>query len=192
MRSLSCALVAAVACVLLPGLTSAAPQENGANPRVDMVIAHRGTVVMELYPRDAPKTVAHFLNLVKKHFYDGIKVHRYVPGFVVQMGDPGTKGLDPAQFDEHAIGTHGSGTTVPLEAKLPHDLYTVGLARSSDPNSGDSQFYINLKANHQLDGSYTVFGKVVKGQNVADALRVGDVITSMRVEKPAEAKGRKK
>lgn len=161
-----------------------------ANPEVALQFAKKGTVVIELFPKQAPKTVAHILALVRQKFYNGIKVHRVEPGFVVQLGDPETKGLPPSEFAAHAIGTHGSGTTVPLEAGLPNNKGTVGLARTQDPNSGDSQFYFNLSNNNFLDGKYCVFGKVVRGMNVVEHLQIGDMLTSAVVlpeEKPHKA-----
>jgi peptidyl-prolyl cis-trans isomerase B (cyclophilin B) len=148
---------------------------------VTLVVENRGTMVLELYPKAAPKTVAHFVDLCKKHFYDGIKFHRVEPGFVVQGGDPKSKDLDPGQFSANGIGSNGSGTTVPLEAKLPHIPGSVGLARANDPNSGDSQFYINLKDNADLDGNYCVFGRVIQGADVAPKIQIGDRITSLTV-----------
>lgn len=169
--------------VVLPllGIAFGAHPAKAANPEVALHFAHKGTVIMELFPQKAPKTVAHILDLVRKKFYNGIKVHRVEPNFVVQLGDPETKGLSPSQFQAHAIGTHGSGTSVPLEANLPNDRGTVGLARTQDPNSGDSQFYFNLSNNNFLDGKYCVFGKVVSGMNVVDHLQPGDVLTSAEV-----------
>jgi cyclophilin family peptidyl-prolyl cis-trans isomerase len=169
-------------------LAGAPAAKAAANPQVKMVIAQRGTVVFELYPQAAPKTVAHFLELVNKKFYDGIKFHRIVPNFVAQAGDPKSKNLSPSEFEAHQVGTGGSGKTVPLEAKLAHERGTLGLARSQDPDSGDSQFYINLKANHDLDNQYCIFGKVIKGMNVVDKIAVGDRIQSMRVVAPAHKK----
>lgn len=150
------------------------------NPKITMVVAKRGTIVMELYPNMAPKTVAHIVDLVKQKFYDGIKIHR-VEDFVVQWGDPKSKNLSPDQFDANLIGAHDSGHPVPLEAKMLHEKYTIGLARSQNPNSGDCQIYINKKTNHFLDGNYCVFGKLLKGTELVDKLAVGDVITSVRL-----------
>jgi len=147
--------------------------------QVTMEVEGKGTVGMELYPAAAPKTVAHFVDLCHKHFYDGIEFHRVVPGFVVQGGDPESKNLAPAEFDAKGIGQHGSGQNVPLEAKLPHVVNSIGLARSQSPDSGDSQFYFNLKDNGDLDGKYCVFGMVVKGQDIASGIKVGDKIKSM-------------
>jgi cyclophilin family peptidyl-prolyl cis-trans isomerase len=184
--------------VLIAAQASAlAKPAQAANPRVSMVVEKRGTILIELLPGDAPKTVAHFLELVKKKFYDGILFHRYVPGFVVQGGDPKSKKVDGAKIadipaeqvaTQFGLGDGGSGTTVPLEARASHDRGTVGLARSSDPNSGDSQFFFNLQPNLRLDGGYCVFGRVVDKKSLAvmDKIRQGDKITSIRVveEKP--------
>ena len=150
--------------------------------KATMEMEGKGTVVMELYPTAAPKTVAHFVELCKKHFYDGLKFHRVEPGFVVQGGDPESKNAGVAEFESKHIGTHGSGHPVPLEVKLPHAQYSVGLARSDNPNSGDSQFYINLKDNPSLDGQYCVFGMVVQGQDIAAKIQKGDVIKSITVQ----------
>jgi cyclophilin family peptidyl-prolyl cis-trans isomerase len=152
-----------------------------------LVIADRGTIKIDLYPAAAPKTVAHVVDLCKKDFYKGILFHRVVPGFVAQAGDPKSKtvnGKSIANVDpsETGLGGGGSGTSVPLEAKLPHTKYSIGLARSNSPDSGDSQFYINLKDNNSLDGGYCVFGMITSGQDVADKIQQGDKITSFSVQ----------
>ncbi len=146
--------------------------------KATLVVDGRGTIVVELYPKAAPKTVAHITELIKSHFYDGIKFHRVVPGFVVQAGDPKSKNMDPSQFTASGIGSNGSGTTVPLEAKLPHLKNSIGLARSQAEDSGDSQFYFNLNTNAALDGQYCVFGKIVSGEDVPEKIQIGDKITS--------------
>lgn len=157
-----------------------------------MVIANRGAIVIELYPNAAPKTVAHIVGLVNKKFYDGQLFHRVIPEFVAQTGDPKSKKVDGAKLrglsdiqvsEKFTLGNGGSGKTVPLEPKLPHERGTLGLARSRDIDSGDSQFFFNLKANHYLDTAYCVFGKVLKGLEVMDKIQLGDRITSLRVTK---------
>lgn len=142
---------------------------------------NRGVLTLELYPKAAPKTVQHFVALCKRGFYEGIKVHRLEPGFVAQVGDPETKKLDVSQFSAHQVGSHGSSQTVPLEARLPHIVYSVGLARSNAPDSGDSQFYINLKNNEELDGKYCVFGRVIAGTELLPKLQIGDTIRRLSV-----------
>lgn len=193
MRTVMPVLMAVTAFTLNSGLAAQAQ----SNPRVDMVIEKRGTVSIELLPKSAPKTVAHFLKLTEKKFYDGILFHRVVPGFVAQAGDPASKKYKPSDLNglsseeignKFQLGSGGSGANVPLEAKTPHDRGTLGLARSQAPDSGDSQFFLNLVPNHSLDGNYCVFGKVTKGLDVMDKIQNGDRITSIRVIKSKSKK----
>lgn len=158
-------------------------------------IEGRGTIVFELYPAAAPKTVAHFVELCGSHFYDGQLVHRVEsdPAFkVFQAGDPNTKKFTPEQLrgknteqvtKEFHLGARGSGTYVPLEAKLPNSAGSLGLARAEDENSGDSQFYVNLTNNNSLDGKYCVFGRVLSGQDVAEKVQIGDRIRKLAMQK---------
>jgi len=122
-----------------------------------------GRVVIELRPDLAPQTVAHIKELTKKGFYDGLKFHRVIEGFMAQTGDPlGT-------------GAGGSGQTVKAEFTPTHFLRgSLGLARTDDPNSGDSQFFICFKPTPFLDGKYTLFGQVTKGMEFVDAIKKGD------------------
>ncbi len=194
------ALIAAGALLIIraiPAAAGAPPTVPTANPRVLMTVKGRGTILIELLPAAAPKTVAHFLGLVKSHFYDGILFHRVLADFVAQAGDPKSKTVDGSKLRDisdgqvsaqYGLGMGGSGKTVSLEAKLPHERGTLGLARSQDPDSGDSQFFFNLKANHSLDGGYCVFGKVVDGIKVMDAIKQGDKIQSMTVWTKAKKK----
>ncbi len=128
-----------------------------------------GPIEVELFEAQVPKTVRNFVELARSGFYNGLVFHRIVKGFVIQTGDPNTRngaGRRPEW------GTGGSGKTVPLEivSSLRNDEGTLGMARSSDPNSGSSQFYINLRNNNSLDGNYTVFGKVTKGIEAVRAI----------------------
>jgi cyclophilin family peptidyl-prolyl cis-trans isomerase len=150
--------------------------------RASLEIVGKGIIEMELYPKAAPKTVAHITELAAKNFWDGVKVHR-VDEMVVQMGDPASKNADVADFELKAIGSHGSGKTVPLEvsARLPNLQYTVGLARTQDPDSGDSQFYINLKDNPDFDYQYCVFGRVIRGTDIVGKIAKGDVIKHLQI-----------
>lgn len=156
----------------------------------------KGGIDLELYPAKAPVTVANFVKLADAKFYDGIRIHRVEPGFVVQAGDPLTKSLSKKQLigvverqransireDDPAIGTGGPGWSIPLEiSDLVHDRGVIAMARSQDPNSGGSQFYITLAPAHQLDGGYAVFGRVTAGMEVVDRLAVGDEIRSVQV-----------
>ena len=128
---------------------------------------------IEFYPEDAPKTVDNFVTLAKKGFYNNLTFHRVVPDFVVQGGCP--------QGD----GTGGPGYSVKAEFnKQKHDRGVVAMARSQDPDSAGSQFYITLAPAHQLDGNYTVFGKVLSGMNAVDGIRIGDKIKSVKLVGP--------
>lgn len=122
-----------------------------------------GRVVIELRPDLAPQTVAHIKELTKKGFYDGLKFHRVIPGFMAQTGDP------------LGNGAGGSGQTVKAEFTQTHFLRgSLGLARTDDPNSGDSQFFICFSAAPFLDGKYTLFGQVTNGMEFVDAIKKGD------------------
>jgi peptidylprolyl isomerase/peptidyl-prolyl cis-trans isomerase B (cyclophilin B) len=118
---------------------------------------------IEFYSQDAPKTVENFVTLARKGFYDGLSFHRVVPGFVVQGGDP--KGN----------GTGGPGYQIKAEfSQRKHVRGTLAMARSQDPDSAGSQFYITYGPQPHLDGSYTVFGQVVSGMEHVDAIKQGD------------------
>ena len=129
-----------------------------------------GEIRMEFYPADAPKTVENFVTLAKKGFYNGLTFHRVVPDFVVQGGCP--KGN----------GTGGPGYQIKAEFnKQKHLRGTLAMARSQDPDSAGSQFYICYGATPHLDGQYTVFGKVVAGMELVDRIKQGDRMTSVAI-----------
>lgn len=136
---------------------------------------NKGVVYLELWPDVAPKHVESFESLIGKQFYDGIYVHRVEKGFVMQAGDPVTKEMGPYG---PGVGTGGPGYTVPAEfSDKPHLKGTLAMARSNDPNSAGSQFYICLDRAASLDGQYTVFGQVLgDGMDIVDKLEVGDQI----------------
>jgi peptidyl-prolyl cis-trans isomerase B (cyclophilin B) len=169
-----------------------------SNPIVEMAVAGRGTVRIELFRKQAPKTVAHFLGLVKSKFYDGILFHRVRPGFVAQAGDPASKKYRPADFvgkTEEQVGLMGVGgggsgpggknSSVPFEEnRFAHEPGTLALALNAPhSDTGDSQFFINLAPNHGLDGDYCVFGKVAKGFDVVKKIKQGDRITAIKLVK---------
>jgi len=144
------------------------------------IITSKGSFEIELYPEHAPKHVERILTLAKQGFYNGIRFHRIVPNFVAQAGDP----LSKKGLQTPGIGAHGSDLPdIPLEVtpKLTHLRGMLGMARSNDPDSANSQFYIVLKDAHPLDMQYTVFGKVIgEGMTVVDQLRVGDQIQELQ------------
>jgi peptidylprolyl isomerase len=131
----------------------------------------RGDFTLELLPDIAPEHVNSFVFLARDKFYDGTKFHRVVPGFVAQGGDP------------TGTGTGGPGYTVPLEAsREPFNRGVVGMARSSDPNSAGSQWFVTLGDAPHLNGQYTVFGRVTQGMEVVDAIEIGDAIVNLDIE----------
>ncbi len=160
--------------------------------KAELEIENVGKLEMEFYPKAAPKTVAHIVDLINKNFYTGIRFHRVIKDFVAQVGDPKSKTTKKEDYagrssEEVAsslgLGSTGSGTQVPLEKKLPHLVNSIGLARSIDPDSGDSQFYFNSVDNARLDKEYCVFGKVTKGAELLTKITLGDAITSFKVIK---------
>ncbi len=126
-----------------------------------------GDMEVVLFPKLAPKHVKSFLDLTKKGFYNGTIFHRVIPGFMIQGGDPNTK--DPSKQKEYGMG--GPGYTLPAEFnKIPHERGILSAARTADPNSAGSQFFIMVAKAPHLDGQYTVFGEVVSGMDVADTV----------------------
>ena len=142
--------------------TSSSPTKTGSGNMLVIETTY-GNVEAELYPNDAPKTVARIKELAEKGFYNGLVFHRVVPGFVVQGGDP------------LGNGTGGSGQNLPAEFNSrQHVEGTLAMARAQDPNSADSQFYISLGRHPHLDNSYTVFGQVVSGMDAVKQIKQGD------------------
>jgi peptidyl-prolyl cis-trans isomerase B (cyclophilin B) len=125
-----------------------------------------GDIEISFFPDDAPKHVENFLTLAKSGFYDGTIFHRVIPGFMIQGGDPNTKGTDKSLY-----GSGGPDHRVPAEFnKRPHKRGILSMARSQDPNSAGSQFFIVVQDSNFLDGQYTVFGEVTKGMEIADKI----------------------
>jgi len=154
-----------------PALAQTTPQGGKKVKQTAVITMEKGgEIVIEFFPEDAPKTVENFVTLAKKGFYDGLAFHRVEPGFVVQGGDP--KG----------DGTGGPGYKIKAEFnKQPHVRGAVAMARSNDPDSAGSQFYITLAPANFLDGKYTVFGKVISGMDVVDKIKKGDKMKSVKI-----------
>jgi peptidyl-prolyl cis-trans isomerase B (cyclophilin B) len=143
---------------------------------------NRGTIVAELYDGEAPKTVANFEKLANEGFYDGVKFHRVIPDFVVQGGDPYSKGGEHAKGP---VGTGGPGYKIPDELDgNPHTHVEGALSMAhAGPNTGGSQFFIvlNERNTRHLNGVHTVFGKVTDGIDVVKQIQQNDVMNSVRV-----------
>ncbi len=128
----------------------------------------QGDITIKFLYGKAPNHVKNFVDLAAKGFYDGTAFHRVIPGFMIQSGDPNTK--KPAS-DSNRYGVGGSGTNVKAEFNdTSHKRGIVSMARSSDPNSASSQFFIVVKDSTFLDGQYSAFGEVVSGLDVADKI----------------------
>src|SRR6185436_6158914 len=137
--------------------------EAKAGDEVALIKTSEGEMVIQFWPDVAPKTVENFKTLAKKGFYDGTAFHRIVKGFMIQGGDPLTK--DPAQ--EARWGTGDPGYKIKAEFNdRPHTRGVISMARSSDPDSAGSQFFICDGAANFLDHKYTAFGKLMKGDDV--------------------------
>lgn len=128
----------------------------------------QGTIEIELFQNETPKTVQNFVNLAESGFYNNLVWHRIVKGFVIQTGDPTTKN---GQGSPCNWGSGSSNTTIPFEASsLPNNVGYVAMASTGAGQPGTSQFYINLANNTDLNGNYAVFGKVISGMSVVDAI----------------------
>ncbi|MDP2234641.1 MAG: peptidylprolyl isomerase [Actinomycetota bacterium] len=137
----------------------------------------KGVIKFEFYAKDAPNTVGAFIELAQAGFYDGTKFHRVEPAFVIQGGDPLSKTDDPM------VGTGGPGYSLKAEfGSRQHLDGSVAMARSQDPDSAGSQFYICLGPQPFLDGNYTVFGQVIEGMDVVKQIGVGEAMNSVTIE----------
>jgi len=165
------------------GLFHADSRPQASGPPVIVVETSKGTFEFETFPDDAPRTVAHIVDLVKKGFYDGQRVHRAIPGFVVQWGDPQSR--DPGKEAVWGRGAGAaSGTAVgaaEISKKHPHMKGAVALSHPGNPVRGDSQIYVTLAERKELNGRYAVFGRVISGADVPERLQKGDVIRRMFV-----------
>ena len=147
------------------GKTSNYASSVTEKPIVTITMENDEKILLELDPSVAPNTVANFVSLVEKGFYDGVIFHRVIPDFMIQGGDPegnGTGGADytiKGEFSENGF-----------ENNLKHDRGVISMARSNDPNSASSQFFIMVKESTHLDGKYAAFGKVIEGMEVVDAI----------------------
>ena len=134
-----------------------------------------GRVVIELLADVAPKHAERMKTLARAGAYDNVVFHRVIDGFMAQTGDV-ANGNAEKDFNLRRAGTGGSDLPdLPAEfSKLPHDRGTIGAARSSSPNSANSQFFINFKDNHFLNGQYTVYGRVISGMEFVDKITRGE------------------
>lgn len=143
-------------------------EKNKKNPVVTMEIEAGGTVTVELYPQVAPNTVNNFIQLVKDGFYDGLKFHRIIPGFMIQGGDPRGNGTGgPGHSIRGEFAANG------VKNDLKHNRGVLSMARSQHPDSAGSQFFLMVATSPHLDGSYAGFGKVIEGMEIIDRIVSG-------------------
>lgn len=148
---------------------------------IAVIETDKGVIKFEFFADDAPNHVASFVELAQSGFYDQTTFHRVEPGFVIQGGDPNSR------TGEGPPGTGGPGYRVNAEFNSRQHLEgTVAMARSLDPNSAGSQFYICLAPQPGLDGQYTVFGQVTEGLDIVQQIAVGDVMKSVSIENATE------
>lgn len=157
--------------VLTAGTAKAADPENTLYMELK-----DGRVVIALRPDLAPHTVARVKELARQHFYDGLTFHRVIPGFMAQTGDP------------RGDGTGGSGQHLAAEFTRKEHFArgTLGMARSQDPDSADSQFFICFEPQPSLDGQYTIWGQVTQGMEFVDKIKQGDPNNNGMVEAPQD------
>ena len=150
-------------------------------PPVIVVETSKGTFEFETYPNEAPKTVAHIVALVRRNFYNGQRVHRVEPDYVVQFGDPQSRDMTRRA----SWGTGGSGRSIgvsEVSRKRPHRTGSVGAAWGGDARLADSQMYVTMGPQPHLDAQFTVFGQVISGMDVISKLEVADVIRRVTVK----------
>ena len=176
---LSTVLFAQAPATKAPAPTAAPARTSpGAGP-VIVVETEKGTFEFETYPNEAPKTVAHIVGLVNKRFYNGQRVHRVVPGFVMQLGDQQTRDMTKEEFWGRSEGPPiGAAEFSKLRT---HVRGAVAMAHRGDAAKADTQFYVTLNDAHRLDGDYVVFGKVISGMDVVQKLKYADRVVRVTV-----------
>ena len=161
--------------------TAPAPAKTspGAGPSIVVVETEKGTFEFETYPNEAPKTVAHIIGLIDKRFYNGQRVHRVVPGFVMQFGDQQSRDMTKEKMWGRIEGPPvGAAEFSKLRT---HVKGAVGMAHNGDASKADTQFYVTLSDQHALDNRYVVFGKVISGMDVVQKIQYADRIVRVTV-----------
>lgn len=138
---------------------------NAKNPVVTIEMENGQKIKIELYPEIAPETVKNFISLVSKGFYDGVIFHRVIPGFMIQGGDPSGNGTGGPGYN-----IKGEFTANGFENNLKHDRGVISMARTANPNSAGSQFFLMVANSPHLDGQYASFGKVIEGLDELDRI----------------------
>ena len=171
------------------------PAYQPTGDEIAVVTTSQGVIRVQLMGKDAPIHVGNFVELAQSGFYNDLKFHRYVPGFVIQGGCPNTRDMTPEQVargergPKGQPGTGGPGHQIKGEWRTnpnnEHKDGALAMARSSMPDSAGSQFYFCLGPQPFLDSDYTVFGQTLEGFDVIAKLRAGDVIEKIEIENAA-------
>jgi cyclophilin family peptidyl-prolyl cis-trans isomerase len=161
-----------------PAPKPAAPQAPAPVIVLDTV---KGTIEIETFPDDAPKTVAHIIELVKRNFYNGMRFHRAEENFLVQIGDPQSRDMSREAWWGRGPGS-GKPIGVSEIGKRKHVAGSVGMAHSGDPKYADSQIYIVMQPRPGLDGKFTIFGRVTSGMDVVKKLKRADILKRASVK----------
>jgi cyclophilin family peptidyl-prolyl cis-trans isomerase len=169
--------------VLASVLTASGHAQSPISP-VIVVETMKGTFEFETYPNEAPKTVGHVVDLVRRGFYDGQRFHRALPGFVIQWGDPQSRDLGKqAEWGRGAVAASGTPIGVSeINKKRPQTKGTVAMAHAGVPSQADSQIYVTLADRPDLNGKYTIIGHILSGDEVLDNIQRGDIVKRMYVK----------
>jgi cyclophilin family peptidyl-prolyl cis-trans isomerase len=160
-----------------------APKPAAAKEPAPVIVLEtvKGTIEIETLPDEAPKTVAHVVELVKKNFYNGMRFHRAEENFLVQIGDPQSRDMSREAWWGRGPGS-GKPIGVSEIGKRKHVPGSVGMAHSGDPKYADSQFYIVMQPRPGLDGKFTIFGRVSSGLDVVKKLKRADILKKASVK----------
>jgi cyclophilin family peptidyl-prolyl cis-trans isomerase len=184
-QKVNAAALLAALCLYSAGAAAQKPAPAPAAPKpaaapIIVLETSKGTIEIETYPADAPKTVARLTELMKRNFYNGLRFHR-VEKRLVQIGDPVTRDMSRQAF----WGSGGSGTAIgaaEIAKRRRHGPGTVAMAHAGDPKFADSQFYITKAATPEFDGKYTIFGRVSKGLDVVSKIEKADILKKAYVK----------
>jgi peptidyl-prolyl cis-trans isomerase B (cyclophilin B) len=164
-----------------PAAARPAPAKAGPAPVIVLETA-KGTIEIETFPEDAPKTVEHIIGLVKKNFYNGMRFHRAEENFLVQVGDPQSRDMSREAWWGRGPGSGNPIGVSEITKKRRHAPGTVAMAHVGDPKLADSQFYIIIQPRPGLDGKYTIFGRVTSGMDVVKSLKRADILKKASVK----------
>jgi cyclophilin family peptidyl-prolyl cis-trans isomerase len=185
MKHITAAAALSAGLLMTSSLSAQKPTAKPATPKtpapVIVLETVKGTIEFETLPDDAPKTVAHIVELVKKNFYNGMRFHRTEENFLVQIGDPQSRDMSREAYWGRGPGS-GKPIGVSEIGKRKHVAGSVGMAHSGDPKYADSQFYIVMQPRPGLDGKFTIFGRVTSGMDVVKKLKRADILKRASVK----------